>query len=161
MTDPLTVLGSVASVVQLADVVGRLSKELYAFFWAINDASDEMKTLRSALEDLEATMALLTRHGKHISADEACKPPATDSGIDSGIDMTMNSAITTVLISLRRELDELKSKLPKPRRKGIGIRLKWVLDKQRTMEVVSSIERHKSTLQIAMGEIGLSVHSFL
>jgi hypothetical protein len=157
MPDPLTVIGGVAGVVQLTDVVGRLSKELYGFFGAISDASDELKRLRSSLEDLEATMALLTRYGKHISADEALQSSATDSGTDAGIDLTMKSAITTVLTSLRRELDELKSKLPKSRRKGIGIRLKWVLDKQRTMEFVSTIERHKSTLQIAMSEIGLSV----
>jgi hypothetical protein len=162
MPDPLTVLGGVAGVVQLADVVGRLSKELYGFFWAISDASDELKKLRSALEDLEATIALLTRHGYHISAaDEAREPSAVDSGTDSGIDLTMNSAITTVLTSLQRELDEVKSNLPKSRRKGLGIRLKWVLDKQRTMEIVFSIERHKSTLQLAMSGIGLYVHSSL
>ena len=43
MPDPLAVIGGVASVVQLADVVGRLSKELYGFFWAVKDASNKVK----------------------------------------------------------------------------------------------------------------------
>jgi hypothetical protein len=64
MPDPLTVVGGAAGVAQLAGVVGYLSKELYSFFLAIQDASDEFKKLRSVLENLQATIALLKQHGQ-------------------------------------------------------------------------------------------------
>lgn len=93
---------------------------------------------------------------KHITgAGESSATPASNSGIDIGTDLSLNSAIKSTLISLRRVLDELKSQLPKPRAKGIGIKSRWILDKQGTMEIVSNIERQKSTLHLAMSELGL------
>jgi hypothetical protein len=160
MPDPISIVGGVASVVQLTDVVGRLSKELYQFFWSIKDASDEMKNLRYALQNLEETMALLQHHGNPINGlDKAPENSANNADADSGIDLTMNSAITTSLTSLQRELGELKSNLPNTQVQRKSIRLRWVLDKHRTMGIISSIERHKSTLQLAMIDLGLWVPS--
>lgn len=96
MAEPLIIIGGVARVVQLADVVGRLSKPLSEFFWAIKDAPDQVKKLRSTLEGLEATMALVKRHGNEIA-----KAVASNFGTDFAIDLVKNSPITLWSLSLQ------------------------------------------------------------
>ena len=112
--------------------------------------------MRSALEDLEATVRLLQRHAKQtVGAENSSEACANNARIIPEIDLTINSLITTSHTSLRRELDQLNSRLPKPRAKAIGIKLRWMLDKQQIMEAVSSIESHKSTLLLVMSGLGL------
>lgn len=59
--DPLTALGAVASICQLASAALSISKSLYTLGDAISSASDDIKTLADDLKTFSQSLTLLSR----------------------------------------------------------------------------------------------------
>ena len=59
--DPITAIGAVASVVQLAQTALSLSKSLYSLGAAIASASDDIQTLADDLKTFSQSLTLLSR----------------------------------------------------------------------------------------------------
>lgn len=67
MADPLTIVGTVASTVQLADAVVRVSRQLYSFFIDMKEAFRDAERLQLSLQDLEAIAASVRGHTSDIN----------------------------------------------------------------------------------------------
>lgn len=156
MAEALAVLGGVASAVQLADVICRISTELYSFFWAIRDASEEMQRLRDVLQGLESATRNIQLHNVEYA-----------SSIAAVEEHEVLPEVMTNLKNIKTELDALRTTTGSSVAAGhagagrqtskLSQRMKWIYNKKHINAVVGRLEGHKSNLELAMIALGLYV----
>ena len=147
--DPLSITASVITVLQAAEAVIAVC---YDYRSAVKDSSwevprvlEEVRALRSVLLTLEE----LADKAETSSSDAKSRLPAFKSLCDPD---------TGVLVECRTELNNLNTKLTPPewvgpagsKRRGLVQALSWPLKKGETEKVLASIERFKSTINVAV-----------
>ena len=156
MAEALATLGGVAGAVQLAGAIHRVSAELYGFFWAIKDASEEMQRLCDVLQGLEsATRNIRLHNAEHASSIAAVE------------EHEVLPEVVANLKIIERELNALRKTSESSVATGhadagtLSLRLirgiKWVNNKKHIDAVAGRLERHKSNLELAMIALGLYV----
>jgi hypothetical protein len=143
MAEALAVLGGVASAVQLAGVICDISIDLYGFFSAIKDASEEMQRLCDVLQGLESATRNIQLHNAEYA-----------SSISALEGHEVLPEVMTNLENIKTDVDALRTMAGKQILK-LGRRIKWICNKEHINCVVGRLERHKSNLELAMIALGL------
>lgn len=152
MAEVLAVLGGVASAVHLAEVVGRISTELYGFFRTVKDSPEQIERLCSVLQGLEsATRNIQLHNAEHASSIAAAEEHEVLPEV-----MTNLNDIKTELDALRMMTDPSVFAAGGQASK-LGQRIRWMYNKKHVSVVVGRLERHKSNLELAMIAHGLYV----
>jgi hypothetical protein len=153
MADLLTALGAAASVVQLADVVCRVSAEMLNFFKTIKDASEEMQRVRDTLLGVESA----TRNLHQYVAEHASSQTASQEHEVLPEAMTNLKALNAKLDILRHLTAELGVPSDNKSRPHIAIRRKivWPYHKKSVVDITDSLDKDWSNLTIAMLALGL------
>jgi hypothetical protein len=145
MAEVVAVVSALVSVAQLADYVCQASKNIHAFFWAINDASRDVQRLCLALEELNGlayNICLFEReHSSSRGAviEHEVLPQA----------ITSLSGCKEELETLRHSID-LATSQPSgsTRRMRLGRRIRWVMKEKELSTLLGRLEKHKSTLNL-------------
>ena len=147
--DPLSITASVIAVLQAAEAVISVCCDYRSAVkgssWEVPRVLDEVRALRNVLRTLED----LADKAEAPSSDDKSRLPALKSLCDPD---------TGILIKCRTELNHLNTKLTPPewigragsKRRGFVQALTWPLKKGDTEKVLASIERFKSTINVAV-----------
>ena len=147
--DPLSITAGVIAVLQAAEAVISVCCDYRSAIkgssWEVPRVLEEVRALRNVLRTLEE----LADKAETPSSDSKSRLPALKllCGPDTGI-----------LTKCRTELNDLAKKLTPPewigpagsKRKGLVQALSWPLKKGETEKVLASIERFKSTINVAV-----------
>jgi hypothetical protein len=137
MADPITIVGTLASAVQLANAVVVTSKELYNFFAGVKHAFRDAERLRLSLRDLEAIAASV--HNSNIHHETL---PEVVSTLKSCYD-ELNSLHTIVNDAKSAETSQSSVK-------RLGKRISWVFEEKKIQDSVKRLEILKANLSIAL-----------
>ena len=147
--DPLSITASVIAVLQAAEAVISVCCDYRSAVkgssWEVPRVLEEVRALRNVLRVLEE----LADKAETPSSDSKSRLPALKSLCDPD---------TGTLIKCRTELNNLATKLTPPewtgpagsKRRGLVQALTWPLKKGDTEKVLASIERFKSTINVAV-----------
>ena len=147
--DPLSITASIIAVLQAAEAVISVCCDYRSAVkgssWEVPRVLEEVRTLRSVLLTLEE----LADKAETPSSDAKSRLPTLKSLCDPD---------TGILIECRNELNDLNTKLTPPewsgrtgsKRRGLVQALTWPLKKGETEKVLASIERFKSTVDVAI-----------
>ncbi|OTB01902.1 hypothetical protein M426DRAFT_14057 [Hypoxylon sp. CI-4A] len=145
--DPLSIVGSVASIAQVAAYAGGLAKGLGRFVEknkhiheTIQGVHTEISELQNALTELQKTL------GKRRRQHEF------ERGHHTNIERIVQSCYTT-LETLERELPQLKDKAGPIER--LCRSLEHVLKEERIQELIQRISYYKGVLQLSLSTLSL------
>lgn len=131
MADPFSVT---AGVVSLADVVWRTSKELYAFFAAVNDASKDVQSMLLELQHFDGILTSIKNNADSFNSS-AC---ATDDGLSaSGLLANLRYCLGEFEV-LKDMVEESKRNQGQGSVKKLASKIKWVFDEKK---IVRSCKR--------------------
>ena len=127
MADPLSVIGGIAAIVQISTTVVSL----------IKSAKDASSDRQKVLAEINATTALCQTLNDYVEI----------SGIESWADTfkTLNQTDNGPLSQFKQCLEYLYEKLNTK-----GATLKWPFNKQSVQEILATIERQKSLINLAL-----------
>jgi len=131
--DPVTAIGLVASVDQLAGLAKVIVSNMYRYFDAVKDAPRRSQELR---QELSAISDLLDSLEDALTSSTKSTFTAPDS---------LKSAIT----EFQETLEDMKARVKEPQTKGLR-RLKWPFTKDENERLLSKLERYKSTFNVAL-----------
>ena len=150
MAEPLSLVANVAGVVGLADVVCRLSRELYTFFTALKDASHDVQNMLQELEQLEAIILNIQNNAREYRNSLF----ATDDGLDL-------SGVSRALQGCQDEFTQLQAMVEKSglnkvsgTAKGLANKVSWVLEEKKISKSCQRLERLKLLLTAALTTSG-------
>lgn len=132
--DPVTVIGLVASVAQLAGVARVIVASMCLYFDAVKDAPKNSRELR---QELFTICDLLD------SLDDVLTSPSTKSSFMAP--ESLKSAIT----EFQAILEDMKARVAESQTKGVR-RLKWPFTKEENERLLSKLQRYKGTFNLAL-----------
>jgi hypothetical protein len=128
--DPVTAVGLVASVAQLADMVRAIVGNMYQYFEAVKDAPLHSKELRAEMATLCNILDSL------------------DDGV-SKIRVKVTQNLLDALGGLKLLLKELEPRVSKSETKSLK-RWRWPFTQSENERLLSRITRYKETLNLAL-----------
>lgn len=150
MAESLTAVTSVAGIVGLADVALRLSKEVYVFFSAIADASEQ---IRRMITEVESTNRLLI-DVRNLSDEHQKSLYATRDNLG------LSELVKTLEICQKeaQELDRLVKSMESTQStnkvKRLANRFQWVAHEASLKRLCQDLNRHKASLTMALSISG-------
>jgi hypothetical protein len=132
--DPLTAIGAVASVCQLAQAALSLSKSLYALGSAIASASEDVQILADDLGTFSQSLALLSR----LLEDSKCWY--------SDDIYLLTAKIIKDCVELYAKIDRILVKLGSNGKSNWKLRVKFVYKESQIRKLVSRLRDMKGTL---------------
>ncbi|TGJ80329.1 hypothetical protein E0Z10_g8445 [Xylaria hypoxylon] len=141
--DPLSVAGSIAGLVTLADAVFR---GVYKYYKTASNASNDIKELANRLQSLAGIL-----HSLGILADAL-----EQDGAHPTIQMTHVSDATKLLGEIKERLDRSQSKMNSAKIALIQQSLKWPFTKTRTKELTDTLAQQQETINLALQADSLS-----
>ncbi|KAI0509026.1 hypothetical protein F5B22DRAFT_638390 [Xylaria bambusicola] len=141
--DPLSVAGSIAGLVTLADAVFR---GVYKYYKTVSDASKEIQNLASQLQSFAGILhslvllaGALEQHGTHTT-----------------LQMTHISDATTLLGEIQGRLNKSMSKNNSTKLSNIQRSLKWPFTKTHTKELSNALAQQQQIISLALEADSLS-----
>jgi hypothetical protein len=134
MMDPITAVGLVASVVQLADAARSTFSALFQYYEDVRDAPERSRELR---EELKALYDILGS----LESVLILKSSASTFAVPN----SLKSAIT----QFQEMLDSMTERVAERKTKGLK-RLKWPFTKKENDRYLVRMERYKSTFNAAL-----------
>ncbi|KAI0445184.1 hypothetical protein F4803DRAFT_193342 [Xylaria telfairii] len=135
--DPLSVAGSIAGLVTLADA---LFRGVYKYYKTASDASEEIKELGNRLQSLAGTL-----HSLGILADAL-----EQDGTHPTIRMTLISDAVKLLGEIQARLDKSKLKMSSSKLGMIQQSLKWPFTKTGTKELTEKLAQQQDAMSLAL-----------
>ena len=132
--DPVSVIGLVASIVQLIETTSKVIK----YIDEVKDAPRERSSLASEAANLMPLLMTLKQRVETSSSTDAWFSSVRSLGVPGG-----------PLTELRLLMEQLGGKL-KARKKKLGGHLLWPSDQKECLALLAKIERVKSLIGIAM-----------
>lgn len=137
MADPLSVAGSIAGLLTIADVV---SRKLYQYVKTVKNAEKEVLAFKAEVAALTGVL-----HNLHLIAEEL----EDDSTFDNVFQVDHVASCSATL----EQIDSLLSKLefPKGRKLHSALqKLGWPFKTAETQELTNEVRRHRETLSLAL-----------
>ncbi|KAJ5026189.1 hypothetical protein PSV08DRAFT_402501 [Bipolaris maydis] len=137
-------LATIATVVQLADLALRMSGEVCKFLDAYKSTDRDVKLLRDVLRDVEANVRNLRGYIVQI---QKCKDAFEEFE-------NLSETIIGALEDYDADILAVKKLLPPKPLGNPTKRVRWVMKKRETQEVVNRISRRNSSLIVALEILG-------
>ncbi|KAF1851654.1 ankyrin, partial [Cucurbitaria berberidis CBS 394.84] len=137
MADPLSVAGSIAGLLSIADIVFR---KLYQYVKTAKKAEIEVQKLKNEVATLTGVL-----HNLHLVVEEL----EDDSTIDNAIKVDHVASCSATL----KRIDSVLSSIQFPKDQKIQNaiqRLKWPFKATETKEIGDEVRRHRETLSLAL-----------
>ncbi|KAI1121257.1 hypothetical protein F5Y10DRAFT_256692 [Nemania abortiva] len=141
--DPLSVAGSIAGLVALADAVFR---GVYKYYKSVSDAPREIEELADRLKSLAGVL-----HSLKILADVL-----EQNGTPSTVQMTHISNTTKLLGDIKERLDQYQSKKSNPKLDTIRQSFKWSFTKTKTKDLTERLSQQQEIIGLALHSDSLS-----
>jgi hypothetical protein len=136
MADVLGVAASVAGLMTIADVIVRKG---FKFIKDVKNAEESVKKLVDEVNNLSGVLHSLNNVVERLEEDGSNSDPSTQIHY-------IESCYKT-LTKIQGHFDEAVPSMPMSK----GDKMRWPLKKSHTKELLVEIERHKSTMALAMG----------
>ncbi|KAH7361209.1 hypothetical protein BKA66DRAFT_536672 [Pyrenochaeta sp. MPI-SDFR-AT-0127] len=137
MADPLSVAGSIAGLLSIADVVFR---KLYKYVKTVKKAEKEVLSFKTEVATLTGVL-----HNLHIIAEEL----EDDSTFDNVLQIDHVASCSITLERIDALLSEME--FPKDRKFQSALqKLKWPFKTSETQEISDEVRRHRETLSLAL-----------
>ena len=151
MAEVLGILGSVASLVALAQETAQACNKLAKFVRLYKNASSDILDLCDELSDLSHTVSLV-----HVTLQTSRDQSKPNEDAISGLERT--------LAGIQKDLDAIEEMITavdhQPNtRKNSKSRLKWAFKKADIVSVMTTIGRKKQTLLTKLSLMHMYVHS--
>jgi Fungal N-terminal domain of STAND proteins len=138
MVEPLSIAGSIAGLVAIADMV---FSRTYRYAKAVRGAADEIETLSSEIRSLSQVL-----HGLWLVVSELEK-----EAIEPNLRLHHINSCRTTLTKIHRELEKHDPAAAKHQLVQAALQsLKWPFSSSETKELLTEIGRHKATKGIAL-----------
>ncbi|KAJ8129274.1 hypothetical protein O1611_g4358 [Lasiodiplodia mahajangana] len=141
--DPLSVAGSIAGLVTIADA---LFRGVYKYYRTASDASHEIEDLVNRLQSLAGVL-----HSLKILADAL-----EQDGTQTTIQMTHILNATKLLGEIKERLDKSQSKRSGSKIDAIQQSLKWPFTKTKTKELSEKLSQQQEIISLALHSDSLS-----
>ena len=131
--DPVTVIGLVAGVAQLAGAARVIVSNMYRYFDTVKDAPKHSQELRNELSTISDLL------------DSLCD--ALDSSTTSSF--TPPDSLKSAIPEFQVILEDMKLRVTESQTKGLR-RLKWPFTKDENERLLSRLQRYKATFNMAL-----------
>jgi hypothetical protein len=133
MLDPVTTIGLVSSLDQLAETATGIVCNMHKYYEAVRDAPKRSKELRT---EMTAVNDLLNQIVDVISASAVSTFKTSDS-------------FNVSVAEMRTTLEDMKSRVQPSKTEGLR-RLKWPFNREENERLLSKIERFKNILSMTL-----------
>ena len=148
MAEPLSVVGSVASIAGLADVSCRLAASLYKSFRAVKEAPKSIQRLSEELAHFHGLLQEVDAVAKSYSTSLS----VTNDGMSINTLQSLLQECQTELVSIQNTVITFQKK---PNRfKNIANNIKWVHDEEKVEAHYRSLERLGRRVDTALSLTG-------
>jgi NTP pyrophosphatase (non-canonical NTP hydrolase) len=138
MADPLSVAGSIAGLVSLADTVFRMS---FKYYKAVKGAKGELEELISEMRNLAGILHCLSLLALSLE----------DEQFDPTLKMHHINSCRHTLMQIDKRLSKAKNDFESPSKLDVvQRRIKWLFSTAETKELLEEITRHKETVSLAL-----------
>lgn len=145
MAGPLSVAGSIAGLVSIADSV---FTRTYRYARGVKNAEKDIAELASGIRSLSGLL-----HGLALVIEELQK----DTTSETNFRLHHINACRATLTKVENKLEKLDPATPRDSRTvTLSKRLKWPFSSSETKELIVEVERHKTTINIALSADTLS-----
>ena len=131
--DPVTAIGLVAGVAQLAGAARVIVSNMYLYFDAVKDAPKHSQELRRELSIISDLLD---------SLDDVLASSTTSS-------FTPPDSLKSAIPEFQAILDDMEARVTESQTKGLR-RLKWPFTKDENERLLSKMQRYKSTFNLAL-----------
>jgi len=138
--DPITIIGAIAACAQLAGTTAQLGLQLYRFYCDVKSAPEKSKELCDEVSELSNVMGELARTLKAV--EQQC-----DVSNVISVDSLEKYSEFVKDFSSRIQVNKNETKK----------KLKWPLSIKDNEELLTKIERHKTTFTLALENAVLNV----
>ncbi|TVY84196.1 hypothetical protein LSUE1_G001536 [Lachnellula suecica] len=143
MAEGLGVAASIAGLISLADIV--VGKG-YKFIKTVKDAEKSVKSLVHEVNILSGVLHSLSNTIQLLEVDEG------DAGFDPTTQVHYIEACYQTLSQIQQQFEAALPSTPLSK----GAKIKWPLKISRTQELLADIQRHKTTMGLAMNATEMS-----
>jgi hypothetical protein len=136
--DPITAIGAVASIIQLAQAAFSLSKALYSLGSAVSSGTEDLHSLADDLDTFSKTLMILSRQL------EGSKSRYTDEVY------LLTGKIIKDCANLYDKIEKVLVKLGSKGKTGWKLRIKFVYKEAQILEMKKRLSELKGTLAIIL-----------